>query len=161
MLMAHSVEGRFPFLDADVMEFCLSLPADYKLRILDEKHLLKRAARGLVPQPIMERTKQPYRAPDAASFAGDHAPSYVHEALSPGAVLAAGIFDPRAVEALHAKVRSRAAGGDTLFSNADNMAFLGVLSTQLVYDTLLRRRPDPEGEAPHFTVDVDRTMTHA
>ena len=161
MLMAHSVEGRFPFLDADVMEFCLSLPADYKLRILDEKHLLKRAARGLVPQRILERPKQPYRAPDAASFAGADSPAYVREALSPAAVRAAGVFDPPAVEALHAKVRSRAAGGDTLFSNADNMAFLGVLSTQLVYDTLLRRGTDQEGEAPHFTVDVDRTMTHA
>lgn len=161
MLMAHSVEGRFPFLDADVMEFCLSLPADYKLRILDEKHLLKRAARGMVPEPIIGRPKQPYRAPDAASFAAPDAPEYVREVLSERSVLQAGVFQPAAVSALHDKIRARAAGGDTQFSNADNMAFLGVLSTQLLHDTLLRPAGAPDQTVHTFTVDVDRTMTHA
>src|SRR3954467_405815 len=68
MLMAHSVEGRFPFLDPDVVALAASLPARYKLRALDEKHVLKRASRGLVPDEIVSRPKQPYRAPDALSF---------------------------------------------------------------------------------------------
>ena len=53
MLMAHSVEGRFPFLDTDVVELANSLPPSYKLRGLDEKHVLKRAAAGLVPDAII------------------------------------------------------------------------------------------------------------
>src|SRR6185295_2651420 len=65
MLMAHAVEGRFPFLDPQVAALADSLPAAYKLRVLDEKHVLKRAARDLVPEAILRRKKQPYRAPDA------------------------------------------------------------------------------------------------
>ena len=71
MLMAHSVEGRFPFLDVDVVELANALPASSKLRGLDEKHVLKRAAAGLVPEEIIRRPKQPYRAPDALSFVGE------------------------------------------------------------------------------------------
>ena len=71
MLMAHSVEGRFPFLDADVMAAGQSLPDEHKLRVLDEKHVLKRDRRaGLIPAAIAARKKQPYRAPDALSFVG-------------------------------------------------------------------------------------------
>ena len=63
MLMANSVEGRFPFLDPDVVEFANALPARHKLFGLDEKYLLKRAFADLVPDEIIHRPKQPYRAP--------------------------------------------------------------------------------------------------
>ena len=141
MLMANSIEGRFPFLDRDVIALADSLPPEYKLRVLDEKHVLKRACRGLVPDEILNRTKQPYRAPDALSFVGDDAPAWVAEAVSPQSVREAGVFDPDAVTALWTKCRSRAAGGN--FSNADNMAVVGVLSTQLLHDALVRRPIDP------------------
>ena len=75
MLMANSVEGRFPFLDADVMSLAGSLPDSYKLKVLDEKHIVKRVSRGLVPETILARKKQPYRAPDAACFVAADAPS--------------------------------------------------------------------------------------
>ena len=68
MLMANSVEGRFPFLDRDVVDFANSLPARHKLFGLDEKFLLKVAFADLIPEEIRYRAKQPYRAPDAASF---------------------------------------------------------------------------------------------
>ena len=68
MLMAHSVEGRFPFLDHRVVEFCNSLPPRMKLRGLTEKWLLKQFGRQLVPTDIWQRPKQPYRAPIHRSF---------------------------------------------------------------------------------------------
>jgi asparagine synthase (glutamine-hydrolysing) len=135
MLMAHSVEGRFPFLDVNVVALGRSLPPSYLLHVLDEKHVLKRAAAGLVPPAIIARKKQPYRAPDALSFLGEGAPGWIAEALSASAVERAGVFDPRAVDTLHRKCRA-AAGGQ--FSNADNMAFVGVLSTQLLHEALVR-----------------------
>ncbi len=52
MLMANSVEGRFPFLDRQVAALAESLPPAFKLKVLDEKHVLKRAARDLVPESI-------------------------------------------------------------------------------------------------------------
>ncbi len=140
MLMAHSVEGRFPFLDRRVVALAESLPARFKLRVLDEKHLLKRAALELVPEAILDRPKQPYRAPDALSFAAPEAQEWMAEVAGPGAVKDAGCFEPAAVAQLLAKCRTRAASGQ--FSNADNMGVVGVLSTQLVYDRFVRRRPE-------------------
>src|SRR5207253_11066577 len=61
--MAHAVEGRFPFLDVRLLEFCNGLDPRLKLRVLREKHLLKEAARPWLPEVIRQRPKRPYRAP--------------------------------------------------------------------------------------------------
>jgi asparagine synthase (glutamine-hydrolysing) len=153
MLMAHSVEGRFPFLDVKVVDLADSLPASYKLRGLDEKHVLKRAARGLIPSEIIRRSKQPFRAPDALSFVGPWTPDWVDEITRPGAVADAGVFDPDAVDRLWRKCRSWRAGEQ--FSNADNMALVGVLSTGLLHEQLIRRTAtDPT--RPKIGTIVDR-----
>jgi asparagine synthase (glutamine-hydrolysing) len=140
MLMAHSVEGRFPFLDRNVAALADSLPASYKLRVLDEKHVLKRAAREVVPTEILSRKKQPYRAPDALSFAGPEAAGWIDEVAGARAVAEAGVFAPAGAAQVIAKCRAKAASGQ--FSNTDNMAVVGLLSTQLVYDQFIRRRPE-------------------
>jgi asparagine synthase (glutamine-hydrolysing) len=151
MLMAHSVEGRFPFLDADVVALADSLPAGHKLRVLDEKHVLKRAARELVPPSILRRKKQPYRAPDALSFVGATGTEWVADAIAPAAVRDAGIFEPDAVARLWGKCRAQAGAGQ--FSNADNMALVGVLSTQLLHRLLVRNAPRPAPPAMRTVVD--------
>jgi asparagine synthase (glutamine-hydrolysing) len=143
MLMANSVEGRFPFLDANVMELGNRLPAAYKLAVLDEKHVLKRASKGLIPAEIAERKKQPYRAPDALCFAGPDAPDWVAAAMDEGRVRRVGVFDPQAVKQLWTKCQARSADQ---FSNADNMAVVGILSTHLLHETFVERRPSaPKG----------------
>jgi asparagine synthase (glutamine-hydrolysing) len=139
MLMAHSVEGRFPFLDRRVAALAESLPPAYKLRVLDEKHVLKRAAGEFLPPAILARTKQPYRAPDALSFATSEAQEWIAEIASPQRIAEAGVFEPEAVRLLLAKCTARAAGGQ--FSNADNMGLVGVLSTLLVHHHFVRQRP--------------------
>ncbi|HJL16609.1 MAG TPA: asparagine synthase (glutamine-hydrolyzing) [Sandaracinaceae bacterium LLY-WYZ-13_1] len=153
MLMASSVEGRFPFLDRDVVELANALPPRHKLRVLDEKHVLKRAARGRIPEAVLARKKQPYRAPDALSFASEGAPAWVEDALTEGAVAEAGVFDPRAVAQLHRKCRRQARKGQ--LSNADNMALVGVLSTQLLHAQLVREPPPATTDAA-LTTDHDR-----
>ena len=156
MLMAHSIEGRFPFLDREVMAFANELPSSFKLHGLDEKHVLKRAAKGLVPDSIVSRTKQPYRAPDAMAFVGGaKVPEYVREAFSERAVREAGIFEPAAVAALLAKCEARARGNEEAFSNADNMGFVGVLSTMLLHEQFVRRTADV-GASVHWTPCIDR-----
>jgi asparagine synthase (glutamine-hydrolysing) len=126
MLMANSVEGRFPFLDHRVIEFANSLPAPLKMKVLNEKYLLKQAMARYLPREIVQRYKQPYRAPDIAAFFAARPPEYVQELLSPSALRSAGYFDPARVERLLAKVRAGRAIG-----NKDNMAFVGILSTQI------------------------------
>ena len=61
--MAHGLEGRSPFLDHDVMEFCASLPPDLKIRRRETKYLLKRAVRDLLPAAVIERPKQGFGVP--------------------------------------------------------------------------------------------------
>ena len=132
MLMAHSVEGRFPFLDPDVIDLAASLPPRFKLCGLDEKRVLKEAARGLLPESILARKKQPYRAPDGLAFAAGA--DWIEDVLDPRALRDAGVFEPQAVARLWTKVR----GAGAQLSNADNMAITGVLSTQLLHRTLVQ-----------------------
>ncbi|MFZ5523329.1 MAG: asparagine synthase (glutamine-hydrolyzing) [Pseudomonadota bacterium] len=154
MLMGHSVEGRFPFLDKDVVTLADSLPAAYKLRVLDEKHVVKRAAAAVVPSEILARKKQPYRAPDALSFVAGNAPEYIDEVLSEPALRDANVFEPQAVVQLLRKCRAR--GSEGQFSNTDNMALVGVLSTQLLHRQFIAGRPD--GSRPiRLRVDIDKS----
>ena len=134
MAMAHAVEGRYPFLDYRVVEFASKLSPRMKMKVLDQKHLLKRAASGLIPPSVQNRYKQPYRAPDGASFFGKRA-NYVNDLLSAEQIAADGIFDPRAVEQLVQKFRR-----GTQTSVGDNMALVGILSTQLVIARFINRR---------------------
>jgi len=124
--MAHAVEGRFPFLDHRVVEFAARIPPKLKIRGLREKHILREAMKGMLPPHIGNRIKQPYRAPDRQSFVGRDAPAYVGHRLSGGDIAAAGYFDPAAVGKLAAKCRT-----SRFIGFRDNMAFVGVLSTQL------------------------------
>jgi asparagine synthase (glutamine-hydrolysing) len=127
MAMAHSVESRFPFLDHRVVEFASKLPTSLKMKVLNEKYLLKRCAKGLIPPSIANRHKQPYRAPEACSFFQPAARSYMDDLLSPGQIRRDGIFDAPAVMMLVNKFRKGAAIGVK-----DNMGLVGIISTQLL-----------------------------
>jgi asparagine synthase (glutamine-hydrolysing) len=132
--MANSVEGRVPFLDHHVIDYCNHLPTRYKIMGLNEKFVLKEAARGLVPDVILERKKQPYRAPDSASFfACAESKALTDELLSPGRLRDAGYFDVDATQKLLAKCRDGRAIGF-----ADNMAFVGIMSTMMLDDLFMR-----------------------
>ena len=127
--MAASIEGRYPFLDHRLIEFAGRLPARWKIRGLTEKYLLRRAVGPWLPQRIARRTKQPYRAPDCDSFFREGRPlDYVADLLSTANVRDAGYFDAQMVERLVQKCGRGAAVGF-----ADNMAFVTVLTTQLLH----------------------------
>jgi asparagine synthase (glutamine-hydrolysing) len=139
MGMAHSIEGRFPFLDYRVIEFCNNLPDQLKLRGLTEKYLLKKLAQPWLPAEIWRRPKQPYRAPVHRSFFPLPAPDnksghgsessleYVRNMLSPGAIAATGLFNPEAVSQLVSKIDR-----GLRLSETDDMALAGILSSQLI-----------------------------
>jgi asparagine synthase (glutamine-hydrolysing) len=132
--MANSVEGRVPFLDHRVIEFANRLPPKYKLRGLNEKAILRRAVRDLLPPVVLNRVKQPYRAPDNVSFFKDGKPlDYVEHAFSPERLRASGYFDESSARRLYEKCRTGRAIGF-----ADNMAFVGMLSTMLLDEHFVR-----------------------
>src|SRR5690606_21019258 len=104
------------------------LPPQWKIHGLSEKHVLRKALAGLLPDGILHRTKQPYRAPDSRCFFVEGRPlDYVAEALDADSIRATGLFDPAATARLVAKAASGRATGF-----ADNQAFVGILSTQLL-----------------------------
>lgn len=132
MAMAHSVEGRYPFLDHRVNDFAAKLHPSLKMRGLKEKYLLKVASKGLVPDSVLKRHKQPYRAPDGKSFFGLERLDYVDELLSPRAVQKYGVFEPEFVSKLVAKFKN-----GRKVTTRDDMALVGVLSTQLLAHSYL------------------------
>jgi asparagine synthase (glutamine-hydrolysing) len=137
--MANSIEGRFPFLDHRVVEYAARLPSRLKLRGLREKYILRRALKGLLPDEILGRVKQPYRAPDSRCFFETGKPlDYVDDLLSAERIRSAGYFDATSVGRLVDKCRRGRALGF-----ADNQAFVGILSTMLVDEMFVRQRHAP------------------
>ncbi len=129
MGMAHSVEGRYPFLDHRVIEFCSKLPWNHKIRGLNEKYLMKKLMDGRLPDEVVHRPKQAYRAPVASSLTSAKAPEYLREMVSPGMLHKFGIFNPASVQKLMGKLEE----GKTVTEN-ENMAVAGILSTQILMD---------------------------
>ena len=104
--MAHGLESRVPFLDNDLVDFAMRLPASAKVRDLhgeselnarsrnlgteairqfqktnDGKLLLRQMMAGLLPSHIVEAQKQGFSAPDASWFRGESI-DYVKSNLS-------------------------------------------------------------------------------
>lgn len=134
MLMANSVEGRFPFLDHRVIEFANRLHPRLKMRALNEKFLLKQAMAAHLPRGILERHKQPYRAPDIPAFFSAQPPAYVDDLLSKEKLRRYGYFDAKKVGFLLNKARR-----GNVIAYKDNMALVGILSTQLCHDHFIER----------------------
>lgn len=147
--MAHSIEGRFPFLDHRVVEFCTRLPSTLKMRGLTEKYLLKRLGRGLLPEEIWKRTKRPYRAPIHRSFFHGQTPEYVKELLSFESLNSAGLFKTESVAQLVRKIEQGKGVGET-----DDMALAGILSTQLLHHLFVAHfnKPEPLSGKDHVKV---------
>lgn len=133
MTMANAVEGRFPFLDPRVIDYCNLLPPRFKLRGLTEKFVLKQLSRRWLPDEIWQRPKRPFRAPIHRSFFSGPPLDWVEEMLSPERIAATGLFKPAAVGQLRAKAASGARLGET-----DDMALVGILSSQLVVERFVR-----------------------
>lgn len=151
MLMGNSVEGRFPFLDYRLIDFADKLPADYKLSGLTEKYILKEAFKDRIPDTILNRPKQPYRAPDAASFFGGHKLDWLEEITDEKLIEEAGIFNPAAVKKLTTKCAGKK--GNNL-NNSDNMMVTAVLSTMLTYKSMIKN-PQPEKKPPQPETIID------
>jgi asparagine synthase (glutamine-hydrolysing) len=140
--MAHAVEGRFPFLDHRVVELAARIPPELKLKGLREKHILRKAMAPLLPPSIANRPKQPYRSPESRAFfgAGGEVPALAE--MTSARVAAAGYFEPRLVNQLVAKCARLPSIGFR-----DNMAFMGILSTQLWHQKFVRTASPHRGMA--------------
>ncbi len=97
--MAHSLEARVPFLDAEVSDLALALPTRMKVRGLDKKRLLRRAVRPLLPEGVVDGPKRGFSIPAAAWLRGELLPM-ARDLLAPEALRRGGVLDPAPVQRL-------------------------------------------------------------
>jgi asparagine synthase (glutamine-hydrolysing) len=126
--MAHGLEVRVPFLDHEFVELCRFIPPHLKLRRLQEKHILRRALREVLPAEIVTRRKRGL----AGSYWpwGSMVPTFVQDMLSEHELRARGHFEPRVVRTMLAQ--QRAGTGN------HGRELIGVLGVQLWDELFLR-----------------------
>jgi asparagine synthase (glutamine-hydrolysing) len=126
-----------------------------KLHHLTEKYLLKKVAKQWLPEEIWQRPKRPYRAPIQRSFFNHSKLDYVLELLSPSQIQKCGIFKPGAVDQLTIKAK-----GESALSETDEMALVGIISTQLVYNQFVDdfNKPKPLDETDDIKIIQKSTI---
>ena len=129
MSLGHGVEGRFPFLDHRLVERAFSWPDSFKLNGFSQKHVLRNAFRGLIPESIIDRPKLPYQAPDLRAFIrGGRPVPIVEQYLSPEMIREYGVFDERFVARFLRRFSERP---PDQAGYRDNMALVFILSAQM------------------------------
>jgi asparagine synthase (glutamine-hydrolysing) len=124
--MGNSIEIRFPYLDHRLIEYMGYVPPVWKILGLREKHLLKKIYKTLLPDQIINRAKQPYRAPIQKSLFDPADSGLVDSLLDSSEIKHEGIFDASKVSILLSKIRAERSNSET-----EGMAFAGILSTRI------------------------------
>ena len=110
----------------------------------------KKSFQGILPEEIAGRSKHPYRAPIKQSLLNEKTAEYTREALSERSLERAGLFDAGKVSRLLRKLQNLDSP-----SEIDNMALVGILSSQLVYQQFIEDFPgkDVYSVCPSLVVD--------
>lgn len=137
MMMGNSVEGRFPFLDYRLIELAAQLPPELKINVLNEKFILKEAYRHLLPKTVIQRAKQPYRAPIRRVFLDVRTPALLKNMLTDNKIKEYGYFNSRAVGQLFKKVLQP----DSIISAKEEMALVALASVQMLHYHFIERFP--------------------
>jgi len=130
MVMANSVEARYPFLDIELVDLVRRIPPALKVKGLTEKYILKRAASGLVPRSIIEREKFGFRAPGSPVLL-QRKYGWVDDYLSFEHIRRQGYFAPGAVERLRMQYSQE---GFRLHPHLDTDLLMIVLTFNLLCD---------------------------
>ncbi|MCA8987342.1 MAG: asparagine synthase (glutamine-hydrolyzing) [Planctomycetaceae bacterium] len=127
--MNSSIEGRFPFLDEDVVQFCSQIPPNMKLRNNTNKWLLRQVAAHTLPKQIAGRPKTMFRAHLMQNFLGENSPPWARQLLSPESIRRTGYFSPQGIEqAIQVVQKGRAR---SLRRYVLDTGLMSALSTQL------------------------------
>jgi len=130
MALANGVENRCPFLDPNLVAWASGLPVDYRLKDgTGEKNILKKAFEKELPAAVINRSKQPFVAPDAVVFLSQNPPEYVESVLSAGELKKIDILDNDFCQKFISKLRSSEPGR---IAPRENQAFLLLLSMALL-----------------------------
>jgi asparagine synthase (glutamine-hydrolysing) len=100
MEMAHSVEGRLPFLDHAVAEEAARMPVSMKINGMTEKYVLREAARDVLTDTVYRRQKHPFTAPPATIQQEGGLYTFLQDTLRGSALDGPGIYDRRKMTSL-------------------------------------------------------------
>lgn len=106
MEMAHSIEGRVPFLDHHVVETIRSQPVRLKIRGMTEKYVLREAVRDLITDTVYRRQKHPFMSPPATLNPNAKLHDLVQDRLRGRALGAIPFFDQKKVVSLLDRIGS-------------------------------------------------------
>ena len=99
--MSASVEGRLPFLDHRLFEYAAQLPMQMKIKDhINEKYVLKEAARPYITDRVYRRQKHPFQAPPLTRYFGPHEYGQIYEELTSDSLTRLGLFNRDAIAAL-------------------------------------------------------------
>jgi len=93
MEMAHSIEGRVPFLDHQLVEVVRSQPVAQKIRGMTEKYVLREATRHVITDTVYRRQKHPFLSPPATLHPGERLHTLLQDTLRGPALRALPFFD--------------------------------------------------------------------
>lgn len=100
MEMAHSVEGRVPFLDHKVVECAAKMPIDMKINGMTEKFVLREATRSVLTEEVYRRQKHPFLSPPSTLQTDGRLYALVQDTLRGPTLDAIGIYDRNNVLAM-------------------------------------------------------------
>jgi asparagine synthase (glutamine-hydrolysing) len=100
MEMAHSVEGRVPFLDHHVVEVLCCQPVHQKIHGMTEKYVLREAVRDVITNTVYKRQKHPFLSPPATLNPKEKLSALVNDTLRGQALASIPFFDQKKVIAL-------------------------------------------------------------
>lgn len=100
MEMAHSIEGRVPFLDHKLVELIRSQPVNQKIRGMTEKYVLREAVRDVIIDTVYRRQKHPFLSPPATLNPDDTFSTYVQDMLRGPVLKSLPFFDQKQVVGL-------------------------------------------------------------
>jgi asparagine synthase (glutamine-hydrolysing) len=106
MSMATSLEARVPYLDNDLLDLALAIPAHMKVRNGKRKYILKKAFAGRLPDAILSRGKEGFSMP-MKNWLNQEWNGLMHELLCEDNLRGDGFFEPRAVAQLMTEHESR------------------------------------------------------
>jgi asparagine synthase (glutamine-hydrolysing) len=151
--MAHSVEIRLPFLDYRLIDLMARVPSRWKILGLNEKYLLKKVLRPVLPDEIVARRKQPYRAPIVNCLLAGASGEFARGLLASGAIQRAAMFDAGKVSKLLAKLHAVERPGEI-----DSMALAGILSSQIIHQQFVEDFTPRSHSTIHPDLMIDRRM---
>jgi asparagine synthase (glutamine-hydrolysing) len=99
MSMAVSLEARVPYLDNEVIDLALRIPASLKIRNGTRKHILRKAFAGRLPPRILARGKEGFSMP-MKNWLNNEWNGLMHELLEDASFARHGLFEPAEVARL-------------------------------------------------------------